>query len=158
MDYVNFMKSTGYFGIIAFLLLIAVCIIIPIVSNYRMRERYSGGIQTKLGGIRRYKTPADEDHIIESLKEKTDGDVMVYSFEETPINDDGDRLVVFYKYNKPIKRMHEEKYLLKILKDASQLENVTVLEIRPADNKNSGVHEKYIDRFIVEKLNAVRIL
>lgn len=53
--------------------------------------------------------------------------------------------------------MHEEKYLLKILKDASQLENATVLEFRPADNKNSGVHEKYIDRFIVEKLNAVRI-
>ena len=82
---------------------------------------------------------------------------MIYSFEETPINDDGDRLVVFYKYNKPIKRMYEEKYLVKILKDAAQLESVTVLEIRPADNKNSGVHEKYIDRFIVEKLNAVRI-
>lgn len=113
MDYVNFMKSTGYFGIIAFLLLIAVCIIIPIVSNYRMRERYSGGIQTKLGGIRRYKTPADEDHIIESLKEKTDGDVMVYSFEETPINDDGDRLVVFYKYNKPIKKDARRKVPVK---------------------------------------------
>lgn len=153
MDYDNFMNSTGYVGLIIFALFILIGVTLPIIRERRRRMKFSGGIQVDSRRGRYYEAEPTAARIGEILSEKSEGDLLVYSYADEPLNAKGERELIFYKRRKSLYGYRPERYLISF----SGVGEATLIYLRPEFSDKIGRCDAYIDQFLVEKLNCRRV-
>ena len=146
----DFMKSTGDWGVIAFLALLAGILVAIFVLDLRKRKSYSNGIPDLPGRNRTYLTPAKPDVIEITLEEGVDGDTILYSFEKEEKNS----YIVCYKIAKKIQLQKPAAFFINYLEC---VDDHTIFEIIPYKETDGTRYMPYLDEFFAKKLNAIRV-
>lgn len=149
-EYYDFMKSTGYWGIILLFAVFAVAIALILFLDIKKRKSYSNGIPDMPGKNRTYLTPAKPDVIELTLDEGVDGDVILYSFEK----EQNYPYIVCYKIAKKMQFQKPAAFIINYLPSVNEK---TVFEIIPHKETDGSRYMPYLDEFFAKKLNAIRV-